>query len=238
MASDISEAGVPLNINAQPSSLFVQKRGSKILDITGNTRVALTVHLPGNAADAALVVTDLTLYDKGVILNPDKASLAGDYTQFAADAAPITLGGALDYELRDVSDGSRTYVEGDDHISLVTTSVQIAPGTIIPQDEIKGTRWVLFVTDANAYTPSGKCELLRGTPLGFDPRTSLPLFFDTELEGRNLKFWIGDRKSTKIDNGELVFKVNQAELDFTGHSPVIGVTTLEAWNRKVFPCQN
>ena len=230
VTSDITEAIVPLNVDIQNGALFVQKRGSAVTDISGNTLIALTVIVPTNDSHSALTVRQQTLFKNAAPLSPDAAALAVDFTRFAQDDVDVTATVSLDYLLRHVESGASTYIEGDDSVTFYRGKVEATKVTLIPKAEIVGDKWGVIVQYATPDNPS--CEELKATPFGFKPGTSVPIYFSDEVSARSFVTWLSDTKATDINAHQLTFKINQSAIDWA-KSPTVVVVTRAAWETNI-----
>lgn len=224
--SDITEASIPLNVNLQEGNLFIQKRGSAVTDITGNTLVALTMTFPKNPQekDAALVVRQQTLFNNGVTPLPrNLATLAVDYTHFAPDDKDVTADVSLDFLLRHITSKASTYTEGDDSVTFYKGTVDKKNIILIPRAEIVGNKWVIL-----AESQSQGCHLLEATPFVFAENAAVPLYFSNEVSARSFVTWLNEVKAVDINAHQLTFKVDGSAINWP-EKPVFSVVNRTIW---------
>jgi len=233
VSSDITEAIIPLNINLQGGDLFVQRRGDAITDISGNTLVALTMTLPKDDNQTALVVTKETLSKAGVLLPAAKASLAVSFTNFASDDADVMANVTLDYQLRHILSGRSTYTEGDDSVTFFSDAISTNNQVLIPKAEIIGEKWIILATQTTGSHQT--CEL-RAAPKGFPNADTFHLYFSNELDAGNFVDWLNAAKATDINAGLLAFEINRQPIGWKTSPPVFRVANRVIWKTEPAGC--
>jgi len=233
VSSDITQAFIPLNVNLQGGDLFVQRRGDAITDISGNTLIALTVVLPKDSEETALVVTKETLFKAGAVLPAEKASLAVNFTDFASDKTDVMATVALDYQLRHILSGGSTYTEGDDSVSFVRANIQ-SPQVLIPQAEIIGEKWIVLATQTTGGRQT--CELKVTPKLLFSPGDAFHLYFSNALDAGYFVGWLNAAKGTEINAGQLILKINGQPVNWKTSPQTFRVANRAIWRDAVGGC--
>lgn len=190
-AADIFQQYEKLGADIFPRFLRVYRESERNQDVTGNTLISVSMladpkflFLPVKP-DSVIVGSNLTITKDGVLLSPKKASLDVELIKDPPHC-PLQAQVRLIYEIRRITSNERSYVEGEQKVSIEQHATPWHIVELVSADDVVPAEFGIF--DAN------RIGIFAKVPTG----ENLPLAFADYDTARAMANWMNAQHASRI----------------------------------------
>lgn len=190
-SADINQQYVRNGVDVQPRFLRIYRESERNLDVAGNTLIKLslvakpdTLYGKYQPPQKVLRATNPKLFKEGKLLAPMEAAL---------DVSSVTLPFRCDllaevrliYQMRKIDSNERSYVEGEQRVTIEQDASEWRKQVIMKADEVAPPSWEIYDGSRQIY----------GTTVNNE---RLPLIFTNYDAARDMASWMMAERATRI----------------------------------------